>query len=201
MSTRNVILHRGAIDRAAREQLLRQRGCVVWLTGLSGAGKSTIAHALQERLHEEGKLAYVLDGDNLRHGLNGDLGFSDHDRRENIRRVGEVAALFADAGIITVTAFISPFRADRDRARAIVGDERFFEVFLDVPIEICESRDPKGLYRKARAGEIADFTGISSPYEPPLAPALTIRNVGQGVADCADAIRLELERRGMLGLA
>jgi adenylylsulfate kinase len=198
MESRNLTLHRGAITRTAREQLLRQRGCVVWLTGLSGAGKSTIAYALEERLHTEGKLAYVLDGDHLRHGLNGDLGFSDEDRRENIRRVGEVAALFADAGIITVTAFISPFRADREHARRIVGDVSFVEVFLDVPIEVCEQRDPKGLYRKARAGEIPDFTGVSSPYEPPLSPGLTIRNVGTSVAECAGAILSELEKRGIL---
>lgn len=167
----------------------------MWLTGLSGAGKSTIARALQERLHAEGKLATVLDGDDLRHGLNGDLGFSDEDRRENIRRVGEVAALFADAGLITVAALISPFRESRERVRAIVGADRFVEVFLDVPIAICEQRDPKGLYRKARAGEISDFTGIGSPYEPPPDPALTIRNVGARVDDCVEMIFGELERR------
>jgi len=199
MQLKNLTLHHGEIRRDEREQLLHQRGCVVWLTGLSGSGKSTIAYALQEHLHDQGKLAYVLDGDNLRHGLNADLGFSAEDRRENIRRAGEVAALFADAGVLTITAFISPFRADRDRVRAAVGDDRFVEVFLDVPIEICEQRDPKGLYRKARAGEIAEFTGISSPYEPPLEPALTIRNAAASVGECVDLVRHELERRGMLG--
>jgi adenylyl-sulfate kinase len=199
MEIRHLTPYRGTVDRHARERLLRQRGCVVWLTGLSGSGKSTVAHALLERLHQEERLAYVLDGDNMRSGLNADLGFSEADRRENIRRVGEVAALFADAGVITVTAFISPFRADRDRVRRIVGDDRFLEIFLDVPIEICEQRDPKGLYQKARAGVIPDFTGISSPYEPPLEPALTIRNIGSTVDDCVEAIRRELDRWGILG--
>jgi len=198
MQVRNLTPHRGTIDRAAREQLLRQRGCVVWLTGLSGAGKSTIANALQERLHVEGKLVYVLDGDNLRHGLSSDLGFTDQDRRENIRRVAEVAALFADAGVITVAAFISPFRSDRESVRGIVGCDRFIEIYLDVPLKVCEQRDPKGLYRKARAGEIADFTGIGSRYEPPLAPALTIGNDESSVVECVEAIRQELEKRGLL---
>lgn len=189
-----------AIDRAAREQLLRRRGGVIWLTGLSGAGKSTIADALQQRLREEGHLVYVLDGDTLRRGLNADLGFSAADRRENIRRVGEVAALFADAGFLTITALISPFRADRERARDAIGAERFLEVFVDVPLEVCEQRDPKGLYRRARAGELPEFTGISSPYEPPLAPALTL-GPAMTVDACVAAIAEELVRRAWIGSA
>ena len=147
---------------------------MVWLTGLSGAGKSTLATAVEAALIRAGHAACVLDGDNLRHGLNADLGFSPEDRRENIRRAGEVAALFADAGLIVIAAFISPYRAGREAAREAIGAARFLEVFLDAPLAVCERRDPKGLYRRARAGEIAEFTGISAPYEPPEAPALTL---------------------------
>jgi len=143
------------------------------LTGLSGSGKSTVAYALERALSACGRLSYVLDGDNLRHGLNGDLGFAAADREENIRRVGEVAALFADAGLIAIAAFISPYRRDRDRARRMAAD-RFFEVFCDTPLAVCEARDPKGLYRRARAGEIKGFTGIDDPYEPPESPELTV---------------------------
>jgi len=153
--------------------MLGQRGAVVWLTGLSGSGKSTVAYALEAALAGRGRLAYVLDGDNLRHGLNGDLGFGCRDREENIRRVGEVAALLADAGIVAVAALISPYAKDRDRVRDRVG-ERFFEVFCDTPLEVCESRDPKGLYRRARAGEISGFTGIDDPYEAPEAPEMVV---------------------------
>ena len=171
---------------------------LVWLTGLSGSGKSTIARSLESRLHAEQKLAYVLDGDAVRRGLNSDLGFSDADRAENIRRAGHVAAMLADAGVIVIAAFISPFRRDRDRVRELVGDERFLEVFLDAPIDVCEQRDPKGLYAKARAGEIADFTGISSPYEAPTSPALVLRTGEMDVDACVDAIHAELARRGFL---
>jgi adenylylsulfate kinase len=195
---RNLTPHDGTINRFDRERLLGQRACVLWLTGLSGSGKSTIARALEESLVAERRLVYVLDGDNIRHGLSGDLGFSDEDRQENIRRIGEVAALFVDAGLIVVTAFISPFRADRQRVREIVGEERFLEVFVDASVDVCEQRDPKGLYRKARAGEISDFTGISSPYEPPEHPALVLDTASAGVGECVALLVRELGRRDIL---
>jgi len=170
---------------------------LVWLTGLSGSGKSTIARSLESRLHAEQKLAYVLDGDAVRRGLNSDLGFSDADRAENIRRAGHVAAMLADAGVIVIAAFISPFRRDRDRVRELVGDERFLEVFLDAPIDVCEQRDPKGLYAKARAGEIASFTGISDPYEPPDAPAVEVRTDRESHDESAQKIIAALAARGL----
>lgn len=194
----NVVFHPGQIRREQREDLLGQRGILVWLTGLSGSGKSTIARALEARLWDERKLVYVLDGDNIRHGLSADLGFSERDRQENIRRIGEVAALFVDAGLVVIAAFISPFQRDRERVRATVGDSHFVEVFVDVPLEVCESRDSKGLYARARAGEIADFTGISSPYEPPDAPALTLPAAEYDLDECVDAVHVELVRRGAL---
>ena len=166
---------KGSVGAARRAELLRQRPATLWLTGLSGAGKSTLAYRLEKRLAEQGHASYVLDGDNLRHGLSRDLGFSAADRSENIRRVAEVAALMNDAGLVVITAFISPFRADRAMARSIIGDERFIEVFLDASLEACERRDPKGLYRRARHGEIPEFTGVTSPYERPEAPNLVIR--------------------------
>jgi len=168
----NLTIHPGSVTVADRQKLLGQRGCVVWLTGLSGSGKSTIARALEAALTADGRLAYVLDGDNVRHGLNSDLGFSPDDRDENIRRLGEVAALLADAGVVTITAFISPYRAGRDRARAAVGDDRFVEVFVDAPLDACRQRDPKGLYKKAQSGDIQQFTGIDAPYEPPATKGL-----------------------------
>ena len=170
----NLVRHMGSIGPEDRAALLRQRGCVVWLTGLSGSGKSTIAHGLEARLHAAGHASYVLDGDNVRHGLNRDLTFSAEDRTENIRRIGEVAALFADAGLITLVAFISPYRAGREAAREAAGEGRFIETFVDVPRDTCEQRDPKGLYQKARDGKIADFTGISAPYEAPERPEVSI---------------------------
>lgn len=163
----NIIWHQSEVNQAAREELLKQKGVVIWFKGLSGSGKSTIANQVANGLHQLGKLTYVLDGDNIRHGLNKNLGFSPEDREENIRRIGEVAKLFADAGVITTTAFISPYRKDRDKAREILEDGRFIEVFVDCPLEVCENRDPKGLYKKARAGEIKEFTGIDAPYEVP----------------------------------
>jgi adenylylsulfate kinase len=163
----NITWHEGHVSRPEREQMLRQKGALVWLTGLSGSGKSTIAYTLEHALVQRGHLAYVLDGDNIRHGLNKNLAFSAADRQENIRRIAEVGKLFVDAGLITVTAFISPYRADRDAARATVGPDDFFEVYTQAPIEVCEQRDPKGLYAKARRGELANFTGIDSAYEPP----------------------------------
>lgn len=197
-ASENVVWSPGAVTPADRAGVLGQRGCVVWLTGLSGSGKSTLAQAAEKRLIEAGQAAYVLDGDNVRHGLNGDLGFSPADRDENIRRVGEVAALFADAGLITLVSFISPYRAGRDRARAAAGEDRFFEVFVDTPVQECEKRDPKGLYRKARAGEIAEFTGISAPYEPPEKPALHLKTAGRSVDECVNELVELLIDRGVL---
>lgn len=166
----NVVWHTHAVTREDRERLHGHKGAVVWFTGLSGSGKSTIAGALEEALHRQGVSTWLLDGDNVRHGLCSDLGFSDADRKENIRRVGEVANLMVDAGLVVLTAFISPHRAERQRVRERVGGGRFIEAFVDTPLEICESRDPKGLYKKARAGELRNFTGIDAVYEAPESP-------------------------------
>ncbi len=176
------------ITAEARESLLGQKGCVIWLTGLSGSGKSSIANQLEVRLHSMGKSVYILDGDNVRHGLNSDLGFSDEERVENIRRIGEVAALFADAAIITIVSFISPFRKDRDMARKKVPAGRFFEVFVNASLNLCEERDPKGLYKKARRGEIPDFTGINSPYETPISHELEVDTGALSIEESADKI-------------
>lgn len=170
----NITWHEGHVTRPEREKLLNQKGALLWFTGLSGSGKSTIAYTLEHALVQRGHLCYVLDGDNIRHGLNKNLGFSAEDRKENIRRIGEVGKLFVDAGIITLTAFISPYRADRAVARALLAPGEFFEVYCSTPIDVCEKRDPKGLYKKARAGEIKGFTGIDDPYEAPEKPELTI---------------------------
>ncbi|MDV5138899.1 MULTISPECIES: adenylyl-sulfate kinase [Yersiniaceae] len=170
----NIVWHPHAIARADREALHRHQGAVLWFTGLSGSGKSTVAGALEQALHAHGVSTYLLDGDNVRHGLCRDLGFSDDDRRENIRRVGEVAKLMVDAGLVVLTAFISPHRAERQMVRELLGD-RFIEVFVDTPLELCEARDPKGLYKKARAGELKNFTGIDSVYEAPEAPDIHLK--------------------------
>src|SRR5438067_12095380 len=172
----NITWHEGHVTREGRAGLLKQKGATLWFTGLSGSGKSTIAFTLEHALVQRGHLAYVLDGDNIRHGLNKNLGFSAADREENIRRIGEVARLFADAGLITMTSFISPYRKDRDLVRQLhaAGKLPFVEVHVNTPIATCEQRDPKGLYRKARAGELKNFTGVDDPYEQPLAPDLTI---------------------------
>lgn len=170
----NITWHEGHVSRAEREKLLQQKGVLLWFTGLSASGKSTIAYTLEHALVQRGRLAYVLDGDNIRHGLNKNLGFSADDRKENIRRIAEVGKLFVDAGVITMTSFISPYRADRDAARATLGEGNFFEIFCDTPIDVCEQRDPKGLYKKARAGELKGFTGIDDPYEAPLKPELVL---------------------------
>ena len=183
-TSKNIVAHHSLISAEQRQSRLKQRGCVLWFTGFSGSGKSTVATALEKSLIEQGHFAYVLDGDNVRHGLNSDLGFSAEDRTENIRRIGEVANLFADAGVITLTAFISPYRVDRQMARDAVGPSRFREIYLTTPLEVCEERDPKRLYRKARAGEIAEFTGISAPYEPPENPEITISTAEHGVEAC-----------------
>ncbi len=175
--TPGVVWHEGAVSRDERAAVTGGRGAVVWFTGLSGSGKSTVAVEVERALVAGGRAAYLLDGDNLRHGLNGDLGFSAADRAENVRRVGEVAALFADAGVVAVVPLVSPYRADRDRVRRRVTDAglRFVEVHVDTPLEVCESRDPKGLYARARAGELTGMTGIDDPYEPPDAPELVLR--------------------------
>ncbi|MFT5365558.1 MAG: adenylylsulfate kinase [Candidatus Latescibacterota bacterium] len=171
----NIVWHEGHVDREQREALLKQKGAHIWFTGLPSSGKSTIAFTVEHALVEQGRLAYVLDGDNIRHGLNKNLGFSAEDRAENIRRIGEVGKLFADAGIITLSSFVSPYRVDREGARALMGENDFVEIFIDTPLEKCEERDPKGLYKKARTGEIPNFTGISDPYEAPENPELVIK--------------------------
>jgi len=180
----NVIWHHASVTRARREAQNGHRGAILWFTGLSGAGKSTLAHEVEERLHQMGCRTFVLDGDNVRHGLCGDLGFSAEDRVENIRRIGEVAKLFMEAGVIVLTAFISPFRADRDRVRAMVKPGEFIKIYCRCPIEVCEQRDAKGLYKKARAGEIVQFTGISSPYEAPENPELLVDTSRQSLDEC-----------------
>lgn len=170
----NVVWHDHPVTRAAREQQHGHQGVVLWFTGLSGSGKSTVAGALEQALHQLGVSTYLLDGDNVRHGLCRDLGFSDDDRRENIRRVGEVARLMVDAGLVVLTAFISPHRAERQTVRDLLGEGEFIEVFVDTPLAVCEARDPKGLYKKARAGELRNFTGIDSAYEAPEAADITL---------------------------
>jgi adenylylsulfate kinase len=194
----NVTWHHGQVTRHEREQLLGQRGVTVWLTGLSGSGKSTLAVAAERALVSRGRLAYVLDGDNIRHGLNKNLGFSPADRTENIRRIGEVAKLFNDAGLIVFTSFISPYRADRDAVRALMPPGDFVEVFVDASVETCEGRDVKGLYRKARAGEIPEFTGISAPYEAPLRPELVLDTNRQTVDESVGALIRYLAEKGFL---
>lgn len=190
MVSENVVWHDSDLPRRDRWEALGVTGVTVWLTGLSGSGKSTVAAAVERRLVEAGVPAYLLDGDNLRHGLNGDLGFGAAERSENVRRVGEVARLFADAGVVTLVPLISPYRADRERARAAhdAAGLRFVEVFVNTPIDECERRDPKGLYAKARAGEITGFTGIDDPYEPPTSPDLELTPALATVEDCAGAV-------------
>lgn len=195
---RNIVWHKPTVTRTRRADNNRHKSAVLWFTGLSGAGKSTIAHAVEERLFQHGCNTYVLDGDNVRHGLCGDLGFSDSDRQENIRRIGEMAKLFVDAGVITLTAFISPFREDRDKARNLMETEDFVEIFCYCPLEVCESRDPKGLYRKARAGLIKGYTGISSPYEEPENPELKLDTSQQSLEECADSVIAYLEQKGVI---
>jgi adenylyl-sulfate kinase len=199
-SSPNVVWHESEVPRTKRWAAAHVHGATVWLTGLSGSGKSTIASALVAALTARGVLSATLDGDNLRHGLNGDLGFSAVDREENVRRVGEVARLFADTGVIAVVPLISPYRAGRDHARALhdAADLVFVEVFVDTPIEVCEQRDPKGLYAKARAGELSGFTGIDDPYEAPLAPELVLPGGDVTVSDAVDQVLALLATRGVL---
>jgi adenylyl-sulfate kinase len=194
----HLVWHAHKVTRQERATQKRQKPCIVWLTGLSGSGKSTIANALEGELHATGHHSYLLDGDNIRMGLNQGLGFSDADRVENIRRIGEVAKLFVDAGLIAITAFISPFRADRDMVRGLVGAGEFFEVYVKAPLEVCEQRDPKGMYKKARAGVIKQFTGIDSPYEEPLKPELVIDTAAQDLEHSTRRLLEALRRSGRL---
>lgn len=199
MSDPNVIWHHATVTRRRREDLKGHHSAIVWFTGLSGSGKSTVAHAVEERLHQMGCSTFVFDGDNVRHGLCSDLGFGAEDRTENIRRIGEMAKLFAEAGVIALTAFISPFQEDRARVRQIAAHGDFLEVHVDCPLEICESRDVKGLYAKARAGKIPDFTGISSPYEAPSNPELVINTDLQTLEESVDSVIEMMISRGVLG--
>lgn len=194
----NVTWHDHRVSSADRKTLMGHKGCILWFTGLSASGKSTIANTVDHKLHSLGKHTYLLDGDNIRMGLNKNLGFSAEDRAENIRRIGEVAKLFADAGIITLTAFISPYRADRDNARALMPAGEFLEVFVNASVETCEARDPKGLYKKARAGEIKNFTGISDPYEAPEKPELVLDSNSKGIDELADEVVDYLLKKGYL---
>ncbi len=194
----NIVWHAHQVERSERAQQKKQKPCVIWFTGLSGAGKSTIANALEGELFRKGYHSYLLDGDNVRFGLNKDLGFSDADRVENIRRIGEVAKLFADAGLIVVTAFISPFRADREMVRKLLPAGEFFEIHVHAALDVCESRDPKGLYKKARAGQIKNFTGIDSPYEAPDAPEMTLDTGALSVEQAVQQLLEFLKSRDVL---
>lgn len=194
----NIVWHAGHVNREDREKINGHKGCTVWFTGLSGSGKSTIAVAVEKALWERGVRAYILDGDNIRHGLNSNLGFSPEDRTENIRRIGEVAKLFTDAGMVALTAFISPYRADRDKVRALMQPGDFIEVYVDCPVEECEKRDVKGLYAKARAGQIKEFTGISAPYEAPEKPELVLRTAEMTESQSTAAVLGYLEEKGYI---
>ncbi|MDO8991265.1 MAG: adenylyl-sulfate kinase [Sideroxyarcus sp.] len=192
----NIVWQPSIVQRGDREAQNRHGSCVLWFTGLSGSGKSTLAHAVEEVLHESGCRTYVLDGDNVRHGLCGDLAFSEADRRENIRRVGEVSRLFVEAGMIVLTAFISPFREERERVRELIGETDFVEIHCHCPLEVCEQRDVKGLYQKARQGLIREFTGISSPYQAPENPALCINTAEMSLLDSVGQVMCFLQSQG-----
>lgn len=194
----NVVWHQATVTRERREALNEHRSVMLWFTGLSGAGKSTLAHAVEERLHQSGCRTFSFDGDNVRHGLCSDLGFSDQDRVENIRRVGEMGKLFLEAGVIALTAFISPFRSDRERVRSLMPHGEFFEIYCHCPLEVCEERDVKGLYKRARAGEIKNFTGISSPYEEPENPELVVDTGGLSLEESVAQVIAMLEQRGVI---
>jgi len=196
--SQHIVWHQHSVSRGERERIAGHRGCTLWLTGLSASGKSTIANLLDAVLAQRGARSFVLDGDNIRHGLNKDLGFSPADRTENIRRIGEVAKLFTEAGVIVITAFISPYRADRDQVRKIMKEGDFVEVFVRAPLAVCEQRDPKGLYKKARAGEVKEFTGISAPYEEPERPEVVIDSGGKSAEACAESLFAFLVERGVL---
>ncbi len=197
MST-NIVWHAHHVTREERSAQKNQRPCVLWFTGLSGAGKSTLANAVEALLYQKQHHSYILDGDNIRHGLNKGLGFSDADRIENIRRIGEVSKLLVDAGLIALTAFISPFRADRDLVRNLFTGNEFIEIYVQAPLDVCEQRDPKGLYKKARAGEIKNFTGIDSRYEEPVSPELVVNTAQHSLEECARQVVTYLEGRGFL---
>lgn len=198
LKSTDTVWHHATVTRARREQLNGHRGAVVWFTGLSGSGKSTLAHEVEERLHRLGCRTFVFDGDNVRHGLCGDLGFSADDRTENIRRIGEMAKLFVESGVIALTAFISPFRKDRERIRQLVGDRDFIEIYCRCSLEVCEQRDTKGLYRRARVGELANFTGISSPYEAPESAQLVLDTGTEPLEVCAGSVVALLRDRGVI---
>ncbi|NCO02143.1 MAG: adenylyl-sulfate kinase [Epsilonproteobacteria bacterium] len=198
MLNKNIVWHDHHVSAEERSALKEQIPCVLWFTGLSGSGKSTVANAVESRLLELKKHTYLLDGDNIRTGLNKGLSFSDEDRVENIRRIGEVSKLFVDSGIIVLSAFISPFQQDREIVRSLLAEGKFIEVFIDTPLDICEKRDPKGLYKKARNGEIPNFTGISSPYEAPLSPEIHIINYDKSVEEAAEEVIDYLKNRGYL---
>lgn len=193
----NVLWHHATVTRARREHMNGHKSAILWFTGLSGSGKSTLAHAVEEQLHRRGCRTFVMDGDNVRHGLCADLGFSEHDRVENIRRIGEVAKLFLEAGVIALTAFISPFRADRERVRSLTPHGEFIEIYCRCPLEVCELRDVKGLYKRARADEVKDFTGISSPYEEPVDPELVVDTGEISLEDCVTIVMDLLKERGI----
>ena len=188
MATDNLYFHKHRVPRSMKEERNNHKSRVLWFTGLSGSGKSTLANATEKILHDMGMNTYILDGDNVRMGLNKDLGFAPEDRTENIRRITEVSKLFVDSGSLVLTAFISPYRKDRDNARLVIGDEDFVEVFVSADLSVCESRDPKGLYKKARAGEIKGFTGIDAPYEAPLNPELIVETDKNNIEDCAQIV-------------
>ncbi|MCX4193365.1 adenylyl-sulfate kinase [Methylophaga sp. OBS1] len=187
-----------SLDKASRSLQKRQKPCILWFTGLSASGKSTTANAVEQKLYELGHHTYLLDGDNVRHGLNKDLGFSDSDRIENIRRIGEMAKLFADAGLIVLSAFISPFRADRKMVRDLVGAGEFIEIHMSTPLTVCEQRDPKGLYKKARRGEVKNFTGIDSAYEEPLSPEIILNTAESDIETCADTVIAYLKQNHII---
>ena len=195
---KNVFWHEGKIKKEDREKLLGQKGVIVWFTGLSASGKSTVACEVERRLFEENKLAYVLDGDNIRHGLNKDLGFSPEDREENIRRIGEVAKLFSDAGLIALTAFISPYKKDREKVRYLVKNDEFIEVYVKCPIDVLKKRDPKGMYEKALRGEVKEFTGISAPYEEPDNPELILETDKETIDQSVNKVMEYLKTQGVI---
>ena len=196
--SKNITWHKPLITCADREERNRYKGAVLWLTGLPSSGKSTLGHEVERLLFERGCNSYVLDGDNIRHGLNKNVGFSPEDRKENIRRIGEVAKLFAEAGVIVFTAFISPYREDRDQARALNEPGRFFEIYCECSVGECEKRDPKGLWQRARKGEIEEFTGVSAPYEEPLTPEIIVQTDKCGLEECAEQIMRHLEEQGVI---
>ena len=198
INNNNVVWHHATVTRLRREQLNGHKGAILWFTGLSGSGKSTIAHAVEERLHQSGCRTFVFDGDNVRHGLCGDLGFSQKDRSENIRRIGEMVKLFLEAGIIVLTAFISPVRKDRERVRSLVPAGDFIEIYCRCPLDVCESRDVKGLYQRARSGEVKEFTGISSPYEAPEKPELVLDTNVCSLDECVSKVMALLSQRGII---